>query len=635
MISVTNKWFKATGFRPKHTNYQQMKKSWFYSVALLAGMILTAGIPVHADVTADAVFERVSKKYVLLEDGSVEFRHRKEVKLLTHYAFHRLYGETFIVYNPGFQTLTINEAYTVMADGKEIITPKNAFNEVLPRMAENAAFANGLREMVVTHTGLEVGATIVLDYSIVSRRGLIPFFMGGEILAEHSPVKDLEFIIEVPEKTTLNFRLYHAKGASDLRREGGLKTYTWRFRDLPAIHSEVMQADAAAYAPCLCFSTSAALHQVLAAFMLQQAFPHPADDQIKQFVDRVNDPALSPLQKALNLQEKIITEFRLFRIPLPLLDYQVRPSWEVFRSAGGTDIEKALLLMAFLELAGIPSELVAQFPAYFDQGMGNLSIISQYCVLANIPGDDPVLLSVREANDQDLLYTHPGGAWVSLNPKAGLQPLLLKDPGASISMEGRFELFADHSIEGSFSLSAGGKLNPRLAMSLKPKAAIKGIKGFVTSSDMKDITTIRLTPHSSETRALTGSRKTPALKGELLVIEWPYHEKGMASWSPEEFLSERESPVFQPLDLTESCNYTLTIPDGSTLVNPVERIVVANQAGKVVIECKQKGNKVFFSKEITLKQQVYSENQESTWNGLRRLVSLWHSPHHMQSLIRP
>ncbi len=604
-------------------------------MVLLAGMMLHASIPVLADDTADAVFERVFKKYTLLDDGSVEFRHRKEVKLLSHFAFHRLYGETFIVYNPGFQKLTINEAHTVMADGKELITPPNAFNEVLPRMAENAAFANGLREMVVTHTGLEVGATIVLDYTLVSRRGLIPFFMGSEILAEHSPVKDLEFIIEVPEKTSLNFRLYHASAVSDLRREGGQKTYTWRFSNLPALQSEVMQPDPAAYAPCICFSTSSALHQVLAPFMLQQAFPHPADDQIKQYVDRVNNQALSPLQKALNLQEKIITEFRLFRIPLPLLDYQVRPSWEVFRSAGGTDIEKALLLMAFLELAGIRTTLAAQFPAYYDPGMGNLSIISQYCVLANIPGEDPVLLSVKETHDQDLLYTHPGGAWLSLDPKAGPQALAPKDPGASISLDGRFELFADHSMEGSLSLSAGGKMNPRLAISLNPKAAIKGIKGFVTSSDLKDITTTRLTAQISETKALTGSSKKLSPKAETLVMEWPYLEKGMASWSPEEFFSERKSPVFQPLDLSESYQYSLTLPEGSMLLNPVERTVLTNEAGKVVIECKQKGNKVSFRKEITLKQKVYNDNQESYYAGLRQLIGLWQSPQHRQSLIRP
>ena len=70
------------------------------------------------------------------------------------------YGESFIVYNPDFQTLKIHSSYTRQKDGTIVKTPDNAFVEVLPRFAADAPAYNQLKEMVVVHTGLELGATI-------------------------------------------------------------------------------------------------------------------------------------------------------------------------------------------------------------------------------------------------------------------------------------------------------------------------------------------------------------------------------------------------------------------------------------------------------------------------------------------
>jgi len=85
----------------------------------------------------DAIFKNIKKEHILHTDGSIEFKYYKEVKLLSPYAFNRLYGETFIVYNPDFQKLKIHKAYTIMKDGRKVEAPKNAFNKVLPKNAAN------------------------------------------------------------------------------------------------------------------------------------------------------------------------------------------------------------------------------------------------------------------------------------------------------------------------------------------------------------------------------------------------------------------------------------------------------------------------------------------------------------------
>ena len=116
----------------------------------------------------DAVYHLISESYTLNKDGSSEFRKRVELQIFTRMTFDE-FGETFITYNPDFQDLIINEAYTIRKDGSKVETPANAFNPMLPEGCTKCERLNGIRTMVVTHTALEYDATIVLDYTIRSK----------------------------------------------------------------------------------------------------------------------------------------------------------------------------------------------------------------------------------------------------------------------------------------------------------------------------------------------------------------------------------------------------------------------------------------------------------------------------------
>lgn len=117
--------------------------------------------------TPEAVYKNVEKIYTFDANGNCEFRQKTELRVNTLFAMNELCGETFIVYNPKFQRVKINAAYTITADGMtRVDVPENAFNTVLPRCAADAPAFNFLRELVITHTALEPGATIFLDYSV-------------------------------------------------------------------------------------------------------------------------------------------------------------------------------------------------------------------------------------------------------------------------------------------------------------------------------------------------------------------------------------------------------------------------------------------------------------------------------------
>ena len=78
-----------------------MKNTYYYIVTLVVLLFMVA----PAKAVSEAEFGKLHKTYILHTDGSQEMRVQKELTLFTHTAMNRLYGESFIVYNPEFQEL--------------------------------------------------------------------------------------------------------------------------------------------------------------------------------------------------------------------------------------------------------------------------------------------------------------------------------------------------------------------------------------------------------------------------------------------------------------------------------------------------------------------------------------------------
>ena len=182
----------------------------------------------------EAEYKQLTKAWTLHPDGSQEFRCSMELTLFTHTAMNGTYGETFIVYDPQYQELKINASYTKQKDGTIIETPANAFVESLPHAAANAPAYNRLKEMVVVHTGLELGATIYLDYTLTSKAGYLPELDIFEELLQSSPVKTYTLSITTPADKPVAYTLAYNNTKPSVQEENGQRTTTWTLRNLPA-----------------------------------------------------------------------------------------------------------------------------------------------------------------------------------------------------------------------------------------------------------------------------------------------------------------------------------------------------------------------------------------------------------------
>lgn len=221
-------------------------------------LILSFGIAAFAQNTTqpDAEYLLIRRNYKVNNNGSMDIRIRKEIKLLRNRAItaYADKGETFITYNPEFESLKINECYTVRADGSKVITPANAFVEQLPSECTDCGRLNGIREMAIVHTALEYGCTIVLDYTLHRKSTLLAEQFNFQ---QDCPVKRYEVRyadnhtqIENDLPQTANDPYMPVKNDYDVEFIlGEAPTYTAE-RSLPAARqllSSLKQADTMAY----------------------------------------------------------------------------------------------------------------------------------------------------------------------------------------------------------------------------------------------------------------------------------------------------------------------------------------------------------------------------------------------------
>ncbi len=447
----------------------------------------------------DAVFLMVAKEYRLNEDGSMEIRHSKELKILTHFAFHSLYGESFVIYDPRYQKLQINEAYTIMADGKKVITPSNAFNEVLPRFASNFTALNPLREMVITHTGLEVGAVIHLDYTIHTDAEYFPALMANELLVTSSPIDKQVITVDIPGNGALYHKTVNIRTAPEIFKENGRTRFVWTFTSLPARSRESFQPDDPEQLPILIFSTASNLQEIISTISSQEAFRMNVSEEMGARVQALTDLKKSPLQSILDIQKLVVEEFNLFDVPLEYTGYRLRTAEEIWSGNGGTEGEKGVLLCALFKKAGFPAVLHAVIPrGIMDPSIGCLAAITGFVVEVATKEYGSILLSPVRLNDQNLMYDLSGNTLVKIDPETESLDLNdVPDQRGTVNADFQLKIDDEYKLTGTVSANLEMAMNPFLDFISNENSA-KGLwTSFASAGFIKTFEAIASSPEQS------------------------------------------------------------------------------------------------------------------------------------------
>lgn len=269
-----------------------------------------------AQTEPDAVYNLIRRSYTANADGSMDINYRKEIKLIRNRAFtaYADKGETFITYNPEFESLKINECYTIMADGTKVTTPENAFVEQLPSECTDCGRLNGIREMAIVHTALEYNCVVVLDYTIHRNSNL---YFEQFNYQQDCPV--MRYEVRMPD------------GSTQVRSA------------LTESLNEPYMPKSNDYDVAICMGT-------MPTYTAERNLP--AANTLLSNLKKAD-----PKEYATAIRDWVVENVHLNTVDLSHVNYTMAPASEVFNTNCGTALDKTGLLAALLNEAGFHAEI--------------------------------------------------------------------------------------------------------------------------------------------------------------------------------------------------------------------------------------------------------------------------------------
>lgn len=592
-----------------------------------------AGITVLAqEGKSDAVYQDQTKEYTLNKDGSWTYHYSHKLQINTYLAFHSLYGEDFIVYDPAFQKLKINRSVTTMADGKQVASPENAYNELLPGFAANVPAWNRLREMVVTHTALERGSTIDFDYTLSSIKGYTQALIGNEQLWMNSPVKKLTYIIHVPSGASFNYQQFGILSKPAVVKQGGKTTYTWTLTDLPSALREDFRPKEQQNRSRIVFVASAKQADAVAVFASQEAFKYELPADVKAETAAAVSGIDKPLLKVLKLQEKVANELNTWQVPLQYSAYKLRNVAAIWRSNGGTEAEKAVLLTAMLRSQNIQAEPVAIIAErFYSKKVASPALVERFLVKVSLAGMEPVFLSPTQSDQQDLRYSLAGKRIISLVQGKVQQSEVIGEPKNLLTLSGNLELTEDLNLNGKLGFEMGGRLNPWLKLQKDSTYASSMLSGAVGNGKITDVvqgkTDIDLSSFSFQ--VTSGAFATE--KAGHVFLKLPALPNGSDSWHMTELVSSRIEPLEIPFTINESYDLFITIPEGMIMVTSPASFNLSNEFGSIEISISAEGKQLHIIRKINITDVNVPVEKYDTF---RSMINSWNSKKYREIVLK-
>ncbi len=550
-------------------------------VCLLGGLF-------SAQAASDAEYKKLSKAWTWNADGSQEFHYNMELTIYTHTAMRSAYGETFIVYNPEYQTLKINESYTKQADGTIVKTPDNAFVEVLPRAAANAPAYNHLKEMVIVHTGLELGATIYLDYTLTSKAGYLPALDILEPLQQSSPVKEYNLSISVPEGDDLFYGMNPAQKANVQVKEG-MRTVSWRLRNVEARPhvaglNPLFDGSPLFYASSY-DSEADALRSLYAQFETKESMP------LLSLAETLTEGKTGEREKLQAILSFVQNDFAHIPLSLAETGYRIRDVEEVIRSAYGTETELLNLLQGLLNAAQIRTEIGVLYPK--DAPEDSFGLAAAHLFLKAEADGETYLLNASDPTMDHAGWFAPRARVVDLKSD---KPLEL--PAVSPALHYQYALSWD-----------GDKVVAKTTSTVPPCFV-----SYLAASDTVPAQTLPLEK-----------------AGVYTLIALPDAADGASHAGYASMNTTRPCNLALPYAPDETYTYTLTLPEGCRVATPVGEKMCSNAAGTMQFILTQKGNEVTVTRSLKVNQPLITPRLYADFHAL---MAAWVNPNYTHLLVR-
>ncbi|PLX09173.1 MAG: hypothetical protein C0594_05890, partial [Marinilabiliales bacterium] len=514
---------------------------------------------------------------------------------------------------------------TTMKDGKVISAPNNAFNEVLPSFARNCAEYNHLREMVVTHTGLEVGSITELSYKLTSSDEYLPFMDDVIRLKEDSPVKEYIISVKIPIEKELLYQLLNDTIQPEIKEGDNWKEYIWTFHNVEPYYREIASNNKI---PELWFTSSTGLEETNQFIAQQGIFDDELPDDLQKLIEQTIKNEKDTLLKAIALQDIVVNEVNLHPIPIEQTALRVRKPSEVWKSNSGTELEKTILLSRILSTAGISNTIVSKIYAEKTSvvELGCSKLYTDLYLAIHLPDKKDITpyLSATYKNEPITGYSS-NEAFCSLFDGKESNIAIVLSPNL-ITAEGELDISPER---------INGKIHSKFTMSLNPYAAIKKDKSGINAyfDGVEKSVNVSCNKGFSEADFELSASQLIKEQAGYLFVSIPKASKAIDSWHLESNLvSERKTDISLPFQVEEDYYYKFSIPAGMELAMKDTIINIENTAGKLIFKLEKTENGFSYRSNIKLEN---TEIAKENYSDFKKLMQTWYHPQFNEIVLRP
>lgn len=574
----------------------------------------------------DGIFENITQEYILNADGSIKYNYEHTLKILTPYGYNHAYGETFIVYNPDWQKLSVNKAVTTMADGKKVDSPKNAFNEVLPQFAPTASPYMNMREMVVTHTGLEKSSVVNLSYTIDTKAGYFPGLTAKVIAGDRTPIKNLIVKVKVPAGKELKYYLSNSSAKPVITKEGANDVYIWTFNNLPLAEIEDGQPILEEFVPVLFIST------VNNAGIIKHIIPdniksYELSDAAKNIITELIKNKKDKIEQAFTIRNYVEKNVSQMTCDLSLLGYRTLTAQQVFDRNIGSQLDRAILLVAMLKAAGIQANPVMLANAYATKGdmfflnqFNNVLVVCSGITTTNVP----LFLDPNNIQLGNMPNKFQGKSYFTIKENSQLENFpQFQSNQNTFNVNGELEVTPEGKIVGSTKCVANGAFS----CSQQKTKAISIFKRIMNSTFLD--ATVKEENVQIKENGVTELAATIASNGVMkktagiVKMQIPFAGGLVNDFSIPHSKAKRTTPVEYATNFTENYSWKIALSEGWRVSSYTKPRSSNNELGSVTSEIVVNGKNIIINRKFELKQPIVPATK---YLFLLDLLEVWNDP---------
>lgn len=567
----------------------------------------------------NALFNKLHKEYVLNEDGSIDYRCQKEIKLLSIRSFDSDYGETFIIYNPDFQSVKINSVYTLKANGDKVECPANAITESLPYSCTDCQRYNGMREMIISHTGLEVGGTIYLDYTIHSTPSTMTQIMENIDFVEFSPVVDYKVTVKTPQNVNLKNRMLNLRlGPTISTDENGNNVYIWQLTNVEQSSSEAYLPTDMVY-PKLIISSYKDTQRAYFELVNQDAFRNYSLPECGELLKKLLKDGNNEFENITAIRDYVVDAIHLNNLNIKYTNYKVSEAQTTWNSSCGTALDKAVLLTAMLKEAGYNDAIPVAFISerMHSDEVAPFELITAYAVKVKL-NDEDFYLSPVEKNKCSLEFFYNGYMMYPLDANIDhfISKKMVPVDNESI-INGNITIENDSTISGEINCSVTSsdiQYNVIIDNEERLSSFVRNIKGTVSDADI-DKTKVDF---SMKVDDMTLNRMGNT---DYFTLIMPKSSRTL-NINPSYLYEKRDNPVWCK-KIEEQYSYTIELPENCEIVSQLTNQTIEKPFGSLSIEMKTENNSLIINKKLQIKQEFIDYSQ---YKVFREMIILWGNP---------